>query len=98
MSNVPFQHHERECRYTEFIGNPKGYICIAAKEDHKVLLSERSNPPYMSNNLNSFRWENVAENFGNLIQMVPANARDTSHPTYHAQKEMLMQSSWAWLK
>ena len=40
-----------------------------------------------------FRQLNVNENCSNFTQIAPANPSDTSHLTYHAQKEMLMQTT-----
>ena len=34
-SDIPFQYNKIEGRYTEFVGNPKGTVFIAAKRDHK---------------------------------------------------------------
>ena len=55
MNEIPFQYNKGEIRYPEFIGNPTGTICIAAKRDHEFLLSQRSNTPNMSSNSNKFR-------------------------------------------
>ena len=53
MSDIPFQCNKIEGSYTEFIGNPIGTVFIAAKRDHKFLLSQRSNKPNMlSNSIN----------------------------------------------
>ena len=49
-SDIPFQYNKREGMYTEFICNPTGTVSIAAKTDHKFLVSLRSNTPNMSNN------------------------------------------------
>ena len=84
VSNIPFQYNERDGRYSEFIGDPTGTIFVAAKRDHQFSLSQRSNKPNMSINLNNSRQLNVNEN---LTQIAPTNANDTSHHTYHAQEQ-----------
>ena len=38
VSNVPFQYNERQCKYTEFIGNPTGATLVAARRYQEILL------------------------------------------------------------
>ena len=97
-SDVSFQNNEREGRYTEFIGNPTGTNFVADKRDQEILLSQRNNASNMLSNSNNFRQLSVNENCTNLTQIALANSSDTSHPTYHAKIEMLMQNIKAGLK
>ena len=65
---MPFQYKKIEGRYTEFKGNPIGTVFIAAKGDHKFLLSRISNKPNMSSNSINFGPLNIDENCNNFIQ------------------------------
>ena len=85
-NNIPFQYMEKVGRYTEIIGNPTGTIFVAVKRDHKFLLSQRSNTPNMSSNLNNFRQLHVTENCSNFKKIAFANTSDISHHMYHIQK------------
>ena len=45
---LPFQYDEQEGTYTEFFGNPTGYIFLAICRDHKLLLGHRSTSMHVS--------------------------------------------------
>ena len=86
-SDIPFQYNEREGRHAEFIGNPSGTVFVAAKRDHELLLSLRSNTPNMSSNSINFWQLHVNGKCSNLTEIAPANTSGSLHHMYCAQKQ-----------
>ena len=90
VGNVPFQCNKQEDKYTEFVGNLTGNIFVAANRDYEFLLRHKGNATYIPNSSNNFRKLNVVENSSNLIQILPPNPGNSSHPEM-PKKEILTQ-------
>ena len=71
----------------EFSGNPTGNIFLASSMDLEYLISYKGNKSHLSNNSIESTKSNYVEYPIKLMQTSSPIPRDSSHPTYNAEKQ-----------
>ena len=81
--DVPFWYNEQEGMYTEFWGNPTGYIFMAARRDKTFLLNHRGSTLHVSSTpieSRNFNHDYISNSHFSSTTHMPVSSLDSSDP------------------